>query len=229
VPYAILVVEDDADINNLLKMHLEKEGYRVDQAYDGAEAINLFQSNHYDLYILDYMLPYINGMFLLERIRTLSVAPVIFLTARTEERDKINAFNEGADDYIEKPFSPVELVCRVQSSLRRYKHYQLPKDQRIYENGELKLFTEQYKLFKGDVEIHLNPKALKLVEVLMSATGRIFTKEQLYKQVWDEDYMADSNTLMVHISHIRERIEPNPKVPTYIKTIKGLGYRMEKY
>ncbi len=225
----ILVVEDDVDINALIKMHLEKANYIVDQAFDGADAINMLKSCDYDLYIVDYMLPYVNGITLLTRIREYSVAPVLFLTARTDESDKIEAFTKGADDYIEKPFSPIELLHRVQASIRRYSQYQQPKGSRVLVNGTLKLFQDQYVLYNGDEEVFLNPKAFKLLEVLMSAPGRIFTKEQLYQAVWQEDYLLDSNTLMVHISQLREKIEPNPKSPTFIRTIKGLGYRMDKH
>ncbi len=227
--YAILIVEDDHDINHLLKMHLEKEGYQVDQAFDGAEAVHLIQVNQYDLYILDYMLPYVNGMTILARIRAGSVAPVLFLTARTDEADKIEAFTMGADDYIEKPFSPIEVVHRVQASLRRYLQYQAPKDSRIYENGDLKLYPDKFTVYRGSEAIPLNLKAFKLLELFMSAPGRIFTKEQIYQHVWEGDYLLDSNTLMVHISQVRDKIEPNPKSPIYIKTIKCLGYRMEKH
>lgn len=227
--YSILVVEDDTDINHLIKIHLEKAGYTVEQAFDGAEALTAIKSTNFDLFILDYMLPYLNGMSLLTRIRENSVAPVLFLTARTEESDKIEAFTKGADDYIEKPFSPLELLHRVQASLRRYLQYQLPKGQRVLQNGYLVVNQDQFTVFKGEEEIFLNPKSFKLLEVLMSAPGRIFTKEQLYQEVWQGDYLLDSNTLMVHISQLREKIEPNPKQPTYIKTIKGLGYRMEKH
>lgn len=227
--YSILVVEDDSDINKLVTMHLEKAGFKVDQAFDGADAVNMIKDVSYDLYIVDYMLPYINGMALLARIREHSVAPVLFLTARTEESDKVEAFTKGADDYIEKPFSPVELIHRVQASIRRYMLYQKPKSERVLVNGELRLIPDQFMLYRGDEEIPLNPKSFKLLETLMSAPGRIFTKEQLYEAVWQGDYLLDSNTLMVHISQLRDKIEPNPKQPIYIKTIKGLGYRMEKF
>lgn len=226
--YTILVVEDDTDINKLVTLHLQKAGFSVDQAFDGADAINFITKNTYDLFIVDYMLPYISGMSLLSRIREQSVAPVLFLTARTEESDKVEAFTKGADDYIEKPFSPVELIHRVQASIRRYMQYQQPKGERILVNGNLRLLPEQFQVFRGQEEISLNPKAFKLLETLLSAPGRIFTKEQLYEAAWQGDYAHDSNTLMVHISQLRDKIEPNPKQPLYIKTIKGLGYRMEK-
>ncbi|MCK8060563.1 MULTISPECIES: response regulator transcription factor [unclassified Fusibacter] len=226
--YRILVVEDEKDINELVKMHLEKAGFVIDQAFDGADAVNMSRETEYDMFLLDYMLPYMNGVEILKRIRKHSVAPVLFLTARTEESAKVEAFGHGADDYIEKPFSAVELVYRVKASMRRYTDYQMPKEQVTYQNGCFTLHPESYLLFKEGKEIQLNPKAFKLMEMLMSSPGRIFTKEQIYKQVWDEDYLTDSNTIMVHISQLREKIEENPKKPNYIVTIKGLGYRMEQ-
>lgn len=228
MPSRILVVEDDQDINALVTYHLKQAGFTVDQTFDGAEALNIIQDHSYDLFILDYMMPYMNGIDLLQRIRLHSVAPVIFLTARTDEADKIQALGLGADDYIEKPFSPNELLSRAKASIRRYTDYQSSHGHKVYINGNIKLYPDAYTVFMGQKEIHLNPKAFRLLELLMSEPGRIFTKENIYKEVWDEDYLTDSNTIMVHISQIREKIEANPKKPLYIKTIKGLGYRMDK-
>lgn len=226
--HRILVVEDERDINDLVKLHLERAGFVVDQAYDGADAMNMAHESTYDLFILDYMLPYMNGVDLLKRIRLNSVAPVLFLTARTEEEDKETAFSEGADDYIEKPFSAIELVYRVKASIRRYTQYQTTEEEVVYKNGDFALYPETFTFIKEGKECRLNQKAFKILEMLMSAPGRIFTKEQIYEQVWGETYLAGSNTIMVHISQLREKIEKNPKKPMYIKTIKGLGYRMEK-
>ena len=228
MPSRILVVEDDHDINALITYHLKQIGCLVDQAFDGAEALNIVQIHNYDLFVLDYMMPYMSGIDLLKRIRLHSVAPVIFLTARTDEADKIYALGLGADDYIDKPFSPNELTSRVKASLRRYTDYQTTQNQKVYLNGNLRLYPDAYTVFMGEEEIQLNPKAFRLLELLISEPGRIFTKEHIYKEVWDEAYLTDSNTIMVHISQIRDKLEANPKKPLYIKTIKGLGYRMDK-
>jgi len=226
--HRILVVEDENDINNLVKLHLEKAGFKVDQAYDGADAMNFAHEHTYDLFILDYMLPYMNGVDLLKRIRLNSVAPVLFLTARTDDEDKETAFSEGADDYIEKPFSAIELVYRVKASIRRYTQYQISDEQVVYTNGHFELIPDTFTFIKAGDEIRLNQKAFKIMEMLMSAPGRIFTKEQIYEKVWGDSYMTGSNTIMVHISQLRDKVEENPKKPQFIKTIKGLGYRMEK-
>jgi len=224
----ILIAEDETDINNLLRLHLINEGYEVTQAFDGMDAWKEFKANEFDLLILDVMMPIIDGFTLLEMIRKESELPILFITARVEESDKILGLGLGADDYVVKPFSPIEVVSRVKAHLRRYLKYSNKQHQTIHKNGDIEVNIENYIVLKDQQEVKLNPKEFKILSLLIQNIGRIFTKEQLYENVWGEEYYEDSNTIMVHMSHLRERIEDNPRKPIYIKTVKGLGYRMEK-
>lgn len=227
----ILVLEDDININNLIKMHLTKEGYKVIQAFDGKEAMELFDTD-IDLAILDIMVPFHDGFEILDYIRKRSQIPVIFLTAKDEDSDKVLALGLGADDYVTKPFSVIEIISRCHAHLRRYLEYSgnhnkttlLSKN--ILKNGDIKVEVNNYKTTKGNNEVSLSVKEFKLLVYFIENVGQIFTKKQLYEQVWEENYFGDDNTIMVHISRLREKLEDNPKAPEYIKTIKGLGYRM---
>lgn len=228
MPINILVAEDEEDINSLLALHLSKEGYKVFQAFDGLEAFNLFNKEEIDLIILDVMMPKMNGFNLLTKIRANSEVPIIFLTAKTDEGDKVLGLGLGADDYVIKPFSIIEIISRVQAQLRRYIQYSKKESKKILANGDMTLDLDNYTVQKKGIPISLNPKEFKLLSVFMKHPGNIYTKEQLYELVWEELYHGDSNTIMVHISHLREKIEDHPKKPKYLKTIKGIGYRMEK-
>lgn len=227
----ILILEDDININNLIKMHLTKEGYKIIQSFDGKEAMELFDTE-IDLAILDIMVPFHDGFEVLEYIRRKSQIPVIFLTARDEDSDKVLALGLGADDYVTKPFSVIEIISRCNAHLRRYLEYSgklsqtAPHTNNILQNGNIIVDIDNFKISKANSEIMLNVKEFKLLVCFMKNTGRIFTKKQLYEQVWEENYFGDDNTIMVHISRLREKLEDNPKKPEYIKTIKGLGYRM---
>ncbi|MBF8981946.1 response regulator transcription factor [Lutibacter sp. B2] len=224
----ILVAEDEEDINNLLALHLSKEGYKVFQAFDGLETFQLFNTKEIDLIILDVMMPKMDGFNLLTKIRENSEVPIIFLTAKTDEADKVLGLGLGADDYVVKPFSIIEIISRVQALLRRYIQYSKKESKKILTNGDMALNLDNYTVQKKGIPIFLNPKEFKLLSVFMRHPGNIYTKEQLYELVWEELYHGDSNTIMVHISHLREKIEDHPKKPKYLKTIKGIGYRMEK-
>ncbi|QZY57510.1 response regulator transcription factor [Crassaminicella profunda] len=224
----ILITEDNEDINNLLSLHLTKEGYTVFQAFDGLEGLQLFNKEEIDLMILDVMMPKIDGFNLLTKIRETSEIPVILLTARSEDADKVLGLGLGADDYVVKPFSVIEIISRVQAQLRRYIKYSSKESKDILTNGSISLDLTNYIVKKKDILINLNPKEFKLLSVFMKHLGSIYTKEQLYEIVWEELYHGDSNTIMVHMSHLREKIEDDPKNPKYLKTIRGIGYRMEK-
>lgn len=224
----ILIAEDEDDIRELVSFHLQKEGYKTLQASDGLEALSYFEKNTIDLMILDIMMPKLDGFELLKRVRETSEIPVIFLTARTEERDKITGLGLGADDYVSKPFSIMEMVSRVQAQFRRYINYSNKEQKTILVNGDLELNLTNYSLLKNNQLIELNPKEFKLLNMFMENIGIVYTKKQLYEAVWDELYWGDDNTIMVHMSHLREKIEDNSKTPIYIKTIRGIGYRMEK-
>ncbi|MCT4620021.1 MAG: response regulator transcription factor [Marinisporobacter sp.] len=224
----ILITEDNEDINNLLFLHLSKEGYTVFQAFDGEEGLQLFNKEEIDLILLDVMLPKIDGFNLLTKIRETSEIPVIMLTARSEDADKVLGLGLGADDYVVKPFSVIEIISRVQAQLRRYIKYSSKEAKNILSNGHLSLDLTNYTVTKKGILITLNPKEFKLLSVFMKHVGNIYTKEQLYEIVWEELYHGDSNTIMVHMSHLREKLEDDPKNPKYLKTIRGIGYRMEK-
>ncbi|WP_330671491.1 response regulator transcription factor [Anaeromicrobium sp.] len=228
MPIRILIAEDEENIRNLVKLHLSREGYEVIEASNGREALIKFKENNIDLLILDVMMPEIDGYTVLEEVRKGSEIPVIFLTAQGEEQNKVLGLGLGADDYVVKPFSVIELMSRVQAQLRRYLRYSSKENARVIYNGDLVLDLDSYSIKKGGTILDLNPKELKLLMLFMENLGKVFTKKQLYEEVWGDMYFGDDNTIMVHISHIRDKIEDNPKKPKYLRTIRGIGYRMVK-
>ncbi|WP_315116336.1 response regulator transcription factor [uncultured Clostridium sp.] len=223
----ILIVEDEQDIRELLQLHLIKEGYDVYEAEDGVEAIKIFESNKVDLILLDIMLPKLDGFKVLNKIREKSEVPVIFLTARLGEGDKILGLGLGGDDYIVKPFNTIEVIARVQALLRRTYKYGISHKNEII-NGELRIDKDSCAVYKNDIQLDLNAKEYKILEMFMDNIGKVHTKKQIYENVWGDPYYEDDNTIMVHISHIRDKVENNPKDPKYLKTIRGIGYKMEK-
>jgi DNA-binding response OmpR family regulator len=225
----ILIVEDEQDIRELLEIHLSKEGYNIFTAEDGIQALNIFQNKDIDIALLDVMIPEIDGFKVLKKIRETSEIPVIFITAREEQADKILGLGLGADDYVIKPFSPIEIVARVQAQLRRYYKYSNKAHKNSIIIGELMLHKESCSIYKNNIELALNPKEYRLLEFILENPGKVYTKKQLYEIVWENAYYGDSNTIMVHISHIREKIEADPKNPKYLKTIRGIGYKMEQH
>lgn len=220
----ILIAEDDADIRALLRLYLESEGYAVIEAADGAAALKHAQTQMPDMAIIDIMMPEINGFELTRVLRKYSDIPVLILSSKSGDNDKILGLNLGADDYITKPFNPVEVVARVKALLRRSAR---PKDG-ILTAGDLRLDTASFRLTKGGNEILLTPMEFKILALLMRSPGRIFTKMQLYEGVCGNFFEGDENTMMVHISKLREKLERDPKNPEYIITIRGLGYKIEK-
>lgn len=231
----ILIAEDEKDLRNLLELHLAQERYTVFPASDGVEALGIMQNNAIDLAILDVMMPRLDGFNLLRKIRETSNIPVIFLTARGRDMDKILGLGIGADDYLVKPFSMVELLARVGAHLRRFNEYvnansNEKSDEKLnIKSGSLVLDMIGCCAFKENVPVELNAKEYKLLSYFMENPGRVFTKKQLYRAVWDEDFYFDDNTIMVHISHIRNKIETDPKNPEFIKTIRGIGYKFQKH
>ncbi|HKM34073.1 MAG TPA: response regulator transcription factor [Lachnospiraceae bacterium] len=223
----ILVAEDEKDIRNLLKLQLEQEGYSVFDARDGIEALEIMQQTAIDLAIFDVMMPRLDGFNLLRKIRQTSNIPVIFLTARGDDMDKVLGLGIGADDYLVKPFSMVELVARVGAQLRRNLEYSSLKLQTPskLEFGSLCLDKDACCAYIDNGLIELNAKEYLLLKYLMENPGRVFTKKQLYSAVWDEDSFYDDNTIMVHISHIRNKIEEDSRNPQYIQTVRGIGYK----
>ena len=223
----VLIVEDEQDIRELLEIHLSKEGYKIFTAEDGIQALDIFEKKDIDIALLDVMIPKIDGFKVLKKIRETSEIPVIFITAREQEADKILGLGLGADDYVIKPFSPIEIVARVKAQLRRYYKYSNKTHKTEIIIGELTLDKESCCIYKNNSELTLNPKEYRLLEFILENPGKVYTKRQLYEIVWKNPYYGDSNTIMVHISHIREKIESDPKNPKYLKTIRGIGYKME--
>ena len=226
----VLIAEDEKDIRNLLKLQLEQEGYSVFAAKDGLEALEIIQNKTIDLAVLDVMMPRLDGFNLLRKIRLTSNLPVIFLTARGDDMDKILGLGIGADDYLVKPFSMAELLARVGAQLRRNLEYSSHKPQAFskMEFGSLCLDKDACCVYKDEVLVELNAKEYLLLKYLMENPERVFTKKQLYMAVWNEDVYYDDNTIMVHISHLRTKLETDPKNPDYIKTIRGIGYKFHK-
>lgn len=229
----ILVVDDDREILAAIALLLEAEGYQVIQAHDGMEALDAAISPDIRLIIMDIMMPRMDGLSAIMKIRQQRNLPILVLSAKGEETDKVLGLSIGADDYIAKPFNPAELTARVRSHLRRYMDLgginagQTGKD---LVNGRLRYDPEGHVLFADGGEVRLTATETGIVELLMRNPGRIFPAEEIYRRVWGEETVyAPENTVMVHIRHIREKIELNPKNPEYLKVVWGIGYKMEKH
>jgi len=224
----ILIAEDDKDIVEVLRLYLTNEGFDVVAAYNGKDAMDIIDSRKIDLCIFDIMMPVMNGYELIKKTREKYTMPIIVLSAKNADSDKILGLNIGADDYVTKPFNPLEVVARVNSSLRRKNEFTSEKkDKDILKVGDLYLDKKMIKLTKGDVDIPITPMEFKILSILMESPGRVYTKVQIYEIINGEYFESDENTLMVHMSKLREKIEDDPKKPMYIKTIRGLGYKME--
>lgn len=224
----ILIADDEADIRNLIKISLEENGYTVLSAQNGKEALDLLLSEDIHLAILDVMMPIMDGFNLLRKIREYNTIPVIMLTARTDDMDKVLGLGLGADDYLSKPFSVSELIARVGAQLRRSNEYLTPREKSVttVTYGNLSIDREKCCAFKDGEPIELGAKEYKLLLYFVENPERVFTKRQLYHAVWEEDFYYDDNTIMVHISRIRSRIEDDPQKPKYLKTIRGVGYKL---
>lgn len=220
----ILVAEDDGDIRSLLKLYLESEGFEVIAAGDGQAALEAAKAQEPDLAILDVMMPKMDGYQLIRALRERSDLPVLMLSAKSQDNDKILGLNLGADDYIAKPFNPLEVVARVRALLRRSGRTGAP----ALTAGDLALDTQACTLTKNGQPVPLTPTEYRILATLMRAPGRIFTKVQLYEAACGEYFESDDNTMMVHISKLREKIEDDPRRPTHIITVRGLGYKLEK-
>ena len=223
----ILVADDENDIRNLLKISLEENGYTVLTAKNGREAWDILREREVHLAILDVMMPVMDGFNLLRKIREHSTIPVIFLTARGEDMDKVLGLGLGADDYLVKPFSIAELIARVGAQLRRNNEYLSPrgKSNSCITYGNLTVDKEKCCAYKYGEPIELGAKEYRLLLHFIENPERVFTKRQLYQAVWGEEYYFDDNTVMVHISRVRSRIEDDPQKPKYLKTIRGIGYK----
>ena len=226
----LLLVEDDTEISEMLRNFLEAENFDVDAAFDGECAIRIFEENQYDLVILDLMLPVLNGLEVIKRIRKQSIVPILILSAKDKDTDKILGLGLGADDYITKPFSPTEVLARVKANLRRTMQYAQtgPEVLPTLCTGELELNQENHIVKKNGAEIELTAKEYEILRLLLQNPQKVYTKAQLYEMVWQEDYLGDVNAVNVHISRLRTKIEEDPRNPRYISTVWGIGYKLGK-
>ena len=229
--YNILVCDDDKEIVEAIEIYLSQEGYHVMKAYDGAEALKLLETENAHLLVLDVMMPKLDGIRATLKIRENNSIPIIILSAKSEDADKILGLNVGADDYVTKPFNPLELVARVKSQLRRYTQLGgtvKEKSEKVYEVGGLAINDDLKEVTVDGEVVKLTPIEYNILLLLMKNQGRVFSIDQIYESIWNEDAIGADNTVAVHIRHIREKIEINPKEPRYLKVVWGVGYKIEK-
>ena len=226
----ILVCDDDKDIVEAIEIYLTQEGHHILKAYDGEQAIRVLKNNPVDLLIIDVMMPKLDGIRATLKIREKNALPIIILSAKSEDADKILGLNVGADDYVTKPFNPLELVARVKSQLRRYTQLGAAAEKRgnIYETGGLMIDDDRKEVTVDGESVKLTPIEYRILLLLVKNQGRVFSTNQIYESIWEEEAIAADNTVAVHIRHIREKIEINPKEPRYLKVVWGLGYKVEK-
>ena len=226
----ILVCDDDKEIVEAIEIYLTQEGHHILKAYDGEQAIRVLQNHPVDLLIIDVMMPKLDGIRATLKIREKNALPIIILSAKSEDADKILGLNVGADDYVTKPFNPLELVARVKSQLRRYTQLgaMTEKKENIYETGGLMIDDDRKEVTVDGESVKLTPIEYRILLFLVQNQGRVFSINQIYESIWNEEAIAADNTVAVHIRHIREKIEINPKEPRYLKVVWGLGYKVEK-
>ena len=228
----ILVCDDDKEIVRAIGIYLKNEGYRVLEAYDGIEALDILRKEEIHLIIMDIMMPRMGGMQATVRIREEKNIPIIMLSAKSEDYDKIGGLGAGADDYVTKPFNPMELIARVKSQLRRYTtlgSMNQPRNEKTFQSGGLILNDDTKEVTVDGTEVRLTPTEYRILALLTANAGRVYTIYQIYDAVWEEPAFNPENTVAVHIRHIREKIEINPKEPRYLKVVWGTEYKIEKY
>lgn len=223
-----MLIEDDADVREMVKEYLERENYRVSTAVDGESGLALFSKEEFDLVLLDIMMPNVNGIEVLKSIRCQSVIPVLILSARDSDTEKVLGLELGADDYMAKPFSMLELSARMKAALRRVNQYPGSDIDRssVISFSDLKLDPENHSVQKGGKELNLTAKEFDILHLFLKNPKRVFTKEQIYGLIWQEAYYGDENVINVHIRRLREKIEDDPSKPKYIKTVWGIGYKL---
>lgn len=226
----ILVCDDDREIVDAIEIYLSQDGYKIYKAYDGEQAIQILDKEDIHLLIMDIMMPRLDGIRATLKIREYSSIPIIILSAKSEDTDKILGLNIGADDYICKPFNPLELVARVKSNLRRYTSMGslTGENKAIYQVGGLILNDDIKQVTVDDEPVKMTPIEYNILLLLMKNQGRVFSINQIYESIWNEDAIGADNTVAVHIRHIREKIEINPKEPRYLKVVWGVGYKIDK-
>lgn len=229
--YNVLVCDDDREIVEAIEIYLSQEGYKVLKAYDGEEALKVLDREKVDLLIIDVMMPKLDGIRATLKICEKKNMPIIILSAKSEDADKILGLNVGADDYMTKPFNPLELTARVKSQLRRYTQLGSTIDksnQAVYAVGGLSIDDEQKEVTVDGEPVRLTPIEYNILLLLVKNQGKVFSIDQIYESIWNEDAIGVDNTVAVHIRHIREKIEINPKEPRYLKVVWGVGYKIEK-
>lgn len=226
----ILVCDDDKEIVEAIEIYLQQEGYQILKAYDGEQALAMLKENEVHLLIIDVMMPKLDGIRATLKIREESSIPIIILSAKSEDSDKILGLNVGADDYISKPFNPLELVARVKSQLRRYTKLgnAAESSQAVYTVGGLMINDDLKEVSVDGEVVKLTPIEYNILLLLVKNQGKVFSIDQIYENIWNEDAIGADNTVAVHIRHIREKIEINPKEPRYLKVVWGVGYKVEK-
>lgn len=225
----ILVCDDDKEIVEAIEIYLMQEGYDVEKAYDGIQAVEIMKNKKIDLMIIDVMMPKLDGIRATLQIRKESRVPIIILSAKTEDADKILGLNVGADDYVTKPFNPLELVARVKSQLRRYTTLSSndAAGDKVYEAGDLLVNDDLKKVTVDGEEVKLTPIEYNILLLLLKNKGKVYSINEIYESIWNEGAIGADNTVAVHIRHIREKIEINPKEPRYLKVVWGVGYKIE--
>ncbi|EOS68246.1 hypothetical protein C818_03595 [Lachnospiraceae bacterium MD308] len=227
----ILVCDDDKEIVEAIEIYLTQEGYEVLKAYDGMEALKVLESEHVDLLVIDVMMPKLDGIRATLKIREENNMPIIILSAKSEDADKILGLNIGADDYVTKPFNPLELIARVKSQIRRYTKLGSTVDtaqESVYTVGGLSVNDDLKEVTVDGEPVKLTPLEYSILLLLVKNQGKVFSISQIYEDIWNEDAIGVDNTVAVHIRHIREKIEINPKEPRYLKVVWGVGYKIEK-
>ena len=227
----ILICDDDKEIVDAIEIYLKNEGYKVYKAYDGEEAIRILNAEDIQLLIMDVMMPKLDGIHATLKIREYSSIPIIMLSAKTEDTDKILGLNVGADDYVSKPFNPLELIARVKSNLRRYTklgNMSAPEESNVYRIGGLCMDDDTTEVTVDGEPVRLTPIEYSILLLLVKNPGRVYSIDQIYENIWNEAAIGADNTVAVHIRHIREKIEINPKEPKYLKVVWGVGYKVEK-
>ena len=227
----ILVCDDDKEIVEAIEIYLSQEGYHVLKAYDGIQALQIMEKEDIQLLVIDVMMPKLDGIRATLKIREKSAIPIIILSAKSEDVDKILGLNIGADDYMTKPFNPLELVARVKSQLRRYTqlgNIAAEEGENIYQVGGLMINDDLKEVSVEGEPVKLTPIEYNILLLLVKNPGKVFSIEQIYERIWNEDAIGADNMVAVHIRHIREKIEINPKEPRYLKVVWGIGYKIEK-
>ncbi len=225
----ILVCDDDREIVEAIEIYLEQEGFKVFKAYDGEEGLSALRRNDIHLAIVDIMMPKMDGIRMVKELRRFSTIPVIFLSAKSEDSDKILGLNIGADDYVTKPFNPLELVARVKSNVRRYTSMGTAvESENVYVTGGLVIDDNAKICTIYDELIRLTPIEYKILAFLAKNKGKVYSIEQIYENIWGDHAYKSDNTIAVHIRHIREKIEVNPREPKYLKVVWGVGYKIEE-